>query len=107
MSASKSERPLAIYLLYFLLEGLFLFGLLWAARSQTHTIEDRLELIADLRDPSPFRAALLGELEKVYLSTVSHVRHTDPTLLDQITQGESEFEKSLPQFQKQNPRLLP
>lgn len=74
---------------------------------QNRAAEESVNAISELRDPSPFRAALVGQLDKIHLSLQGYLRSRDQALLQQVQNGQADFEKSVPEFEKQNPRLLP
>jgi PAS domain S-box-containing protein len=63
--------------------------------------------IAELKDPSPFRAALMGHLGKMRLALQGHLQSGDPALSDQAAQSRKDFLASLPEFARQSPRLFP
>lgn len=88
-------------------EAGILWGILKATRLQSRQIDADVSEISDLRDPSPFRAALLGHLDKISLSLAAYLRSPEPTLLSQIDKSRHDFENSLPEFAHQNKRLFP
>lgn len=77
------------------------------ARIQIRLSDEAVTAISDLRDPSPFRAALLGHLDKAHLNALGYLRTRDGALPDQVRDSEAEFERSVPEFERQNPKLLP
>ena len=87
--------------------ALALWVIVNAIHSQTARMEQAVNSISDLRDPSPFRVALTGHLDKIHLSALAYLRSPDAALPAQIKQSEKEFEGSLREFEKQNPRLFP
>lgn len=86
-----------------LLVGLLATGIRYEWRQIHRTINE----LAELRDPSPFRAALVGHLGKIRLGLQGFLRSGDRSLSDQAARGAAEFEASLPEFQKQNEKLFP
>jgi PAS domain S-box-containing protein len=88
-------------------EAALLWGVLRAAGMQSHQIDADVSEISDLRDPSPFRVALLGHLDKISLSLSAYLRSPDAGLLKQIDASRKDFENSLPEFEHQNKRLFP
>jgi len=63
--------------------------------------------VSDLRDPSPYRAALMGHLGKIHLAIQGYLRTPDPSLEKQADESRKDFETLLPDFVKQNPKLFP
>ncbi len=67
--------------------------------------------VSELRDPSPFRAALLGHLGKIHLSLEGYLRSlTDPLCLKNRQVGDSRKEISTRSFQNlcaKIPKLFP
>ncbi len=88
-------------------EAIILWGVLKAVHGQARRIDTDVSEISDLRDPSPFRVALLGHLDKISLSLSAYLRSPDPAPLKQITDSRQDFENSLPEFERQNKRLFP
>lgn len=88
-------------------EAAILWGVLKTVRLQSRKIDADVSEISDLIDPSPFRVALLGHLDKISLSLSAYLRSPDATLLKQIDQSRNDFENSLPEFERQNKRLFP
>jgi len=82
-------------------------GILKVAHFQARQVDAAVTEISDLKDPSPFRVALLGHLDKINLSLSAYVRSPDPALLKQISDSARDFENSLPEFEHQNKRLFP
>lgn len=87
--------------------ALALWGIVKSINDQTAQMELAVNNIADLRDPSPFRVALTGHLDKIQLSALAYLRSPDAALPAQVDRSEKEFEGSLHEFEKQNPRLFP
>ena len=88
-------------------EAGILWGILFAVGIQSHQIDGAVTEISDLKDPSPFRVALLGHLDKIQLSLAAFLRAPEPSLLKQISDSRLDFENSLPEFERQNKRLFP
>jgi len=88
-------------------EAGLLWGIILAATAQSRHIDAEVTEISDLKDPSPFRVALLGHLDKIQLSLDAYLRSPDPSLLKQIADSRQDFENSLPEFERQNKRLFP
>ncbi len=88
-------------------EAAILWGILKAVGMQSHKIDTDVSEVSDLRDPSPFRVALLGHLDKISLSLSAYLRSPDAALLQQIDASRKDFENSLPEFERQNKRLFP
>jgi exonuclease VII large subunit len=63
--------------------------------------------VSDLRDPSPFRAALMGHLGKIHVGLEGYLRSPDPSMEKQVAESRDDFEKLLPEFVGQNPKLFP
>jgi PAS domain S-box-containing protein len=84
-----------------------LLGLWWGISSQMNAMTRRVNDVSELKDPSPFRAALAGYLGKIHVGLQGYLHSPDPTLLDQVAQSRKDFEASLPEFQKENARLFP
>src|SRR5258708_221183 len=87
--------------------GLSLWGASKGITYNTRRSDEAVDAISDLRDPSPFRAALVGHLDKIHLSLNGYLRTRDQTLVQQVAQSETDFEHSVPEFERQNPKLLP
>src|SRR5438067_12050265 len=104
MSASRLIRsPTRAALL--LAAGLLTFaGIAATVLYHMNQLEQNVGALSDLHDPSPYRVALLGNLDKIHLSALNYMNTTDEALPEQIAKSESEFENSLLEFQKQNPR---
>jgi len=104
------NRPAKLGLRSFLIgaAALLLIGALaWAIRQQSQRVNESLNEIADLRDPSPFRVALTGHLDKIHLSLLAYIKNPDPALVDRIKSSQADFERSLHEFETQSPRLFP
>jgi len=86
--------------------GIF-WGLFQMAVSQSRRVDAAVTEISDLKDPSPFRVALHGHLDKIELSLSAYLRSPDPAPLKQIIDSRRDFENSLPEFEHQNKRLFP
>ena len=76
-------------------------------RHETQDVNRIVNEVSELRDPSPFRAALLGHLGKIQVSLNSYLRTLDPSLDKQVSESRDEFETLLPEFVRQNPKLFP
>jgi PAS domain S-box-containing protein len=90
-----------------LVEGAVLWGILKGVKLQSRHIDTDVSDVSDLKDPSPFRVALLGHLDKISLSLSAYLRSPEPTLLQQIDASRKDFENSLPEFEHQNKKLFP
>lgn len=88
-------------------EALLLWGLWRGILHETGAANQAVGEISDLKDPSPFRAALTGHLGKIHLSLQGYLRSPDPSLAKQAADSRQDFESSLPEFAGQNPRLFP
>jgi PAS domain S-box-containing protein len=88
-------------------EGLILWAIWMGVGAQTQAVNQAVLDISELKDPSPFRAALLGHLGKIHLGLRSYLRDPDPALERQAADGRRDFIASLPEFARQNPRLFP
>jgi len=95
--------------LFLLLTGqMALLLMIGAAVSyQVRWVEHKISEMADLKDPSPFTASLMGTLNTVNLNLVGFVQNRDPLLKQALEAGEQEFESALEEFHQQNQRLLP
>src|SRR5258708_4122544 len=87
--------------------ALILGGLWLDIRFETQAVNRIVNEVSELRDPSPFRAALLGHLGKIRLSLQGYLRSPDPGLEKQVNDSRDEFQALLPEFVKQNPKLFP
>lgn len=85
----------------------FLAGMGWLMLEQSKAADRALVEISDLRDPSPFRVALTGHLDKIYLNFQAYVKGPNQTLLDQMKTSQTDFERSLHDFEIQSPKLFP
>lgn len=74
---------------------------------QINLVHQKVTEIADLKDPSPFAASLIGFVNKINLYAASYVQNRDLQTLQPLAEAEKEFENSLGVFQKQNSRLFP
>ncbi len=83
--------------------GLLIVGI----RHEVRAVNAAVNQVSDLRDPSPFRAALMGHLGKIHLGLKGYLRSPDPTLEKQVEVSRKDFEALLPDFVKQNPKLFP
>lgn len=90
-----------------ILELAILWGIVRAISLQTRRVEAAVSEISDMKDPSPFRVALLGHLDKIHLSVLAYLRSPDPAPLKQVADSQRDFENSLPEFERQNRRLFP
>src|SRR3989338_1277219 len=88
------------------LEILLLTGLWWMTLRRMDRMNQAVNDLSELSDPSPFRAALMGHLGKIHLGLEAYFKSSDPALLDQASQSRRELETSLPEFKKQSPRLF-
>jgi PAS domain S-box-containing protein len=88
-------------------ESLLLGGLWKGIVDQTRGVNQAVTGISDLKDPSPYRAALLGHLGKMHLGLRGYLRSPDASLEKQVAQSRLDFEASLPEFERENPKLFP
>ncbi len=87
---------------------LALLGTLWwSGLRQIEGINKSVNDLSDLKDPSPYRVALMGHLGKIHLGLQGYLRSPDALLLEQVVQSRKDFEASLPEFAKENPKLFP
>src|SRR5258708_857104 len=108
MSRSKSKPSLNVRIaLFFTAEALLLGGLWWAGNHQMDAMNHSVNDIAELKDPSPYRAALMGHLGKIRLGLQGFLGSGDTALAEQVAQSRKDFDAALPEFQKENPRLFP
>jgi PAS domain S-box-containing protein len=103
----KSFSPNARMAALVLLEAAFLAGIWWGVNRQLDAMNYAVNEISELKDPSPFRAALTGHLGKIHLGLEGVFSGAEPSLADQVAESRKDFEAALPEFQKQNPRLFP
>src|SRR5438067_1392854 len=105
---SRSAKSAVIKLGFLMVcEGLLLFALWQGVNRQMAGMNQAVNDISELKDPSPFRAALMGYLGKIHLGLQGYLRSAGSSLLDQVAQSRKDFATSLPEFQKQNPKLFP
>ena len=88
-------------------EVLLLALLWWGIAAQTKAMNQSLNDLSELKDPSPYRAALMGHLGKIRLGLQGFLRSGDTSMADQSVLSRKEFESLLPEFEKQNPHLFP
>jgi len=74
---------------------------------QVRLVERKITEMADLKDPSPFTASLIGHLNRISLHLLGYGHNRDGESLQHIANVEKDFESSLVEFQKFNPRLFP
>ena len=86
--------------------GLLIWSVLWGMRDQIKDVNRTVNDVSDLKDPSPFRAALMGHLGKIHLGLEGYLRSPDPSLEKQIDDSRKDFEALLPDFIQQNPKLF-
>src|SRR4029077_17773815 len=104
----KSGSTLAVRnVLLVLGEILLLMGLWWGIVAQTGAMNRSLNELSELKDPSPYRAALMGHLGKIRLGLQGFLRSGDASMADQAAQSRKDFDALLPEFEKQNPHLFP
>jgi PAS domain S-box-containing protein len=104
----KINQPLWVRLFALAVGEVLLLGGLWMGiRRESRAVNDKVNEISDLRDPSPFRAALLGHLGKIHLAIQGYLHNPDPTLEKQVDDSRADFEALLPDFVAQNPKLFP
>ncbi len=105
---TTSKRPIALRLSALVIgEALVLAVIGFGTKHETKAVNQAVAEISDLRDPSPFRAALMGHLGKLHLALQGYLRTPDPSLEKQVRDSRSDFEALLPDFMKQNPKLFP
>jgi PAS domain S-box-containing protein len=90
-----------------LAEALVVWGITWGIRHEVKAVNQTVSEVSDLRDPSPFRAALLGHLGKIHVGLEGYLRSPDPSMEKQVAESREDFEKLLPEFVRQNPKLFP
>ncbi len=76
-------------------------------RHEIQAVNRTVNDVSDLRDPSPFRAALMGHLGKINVGFTGYLQSSDPSLEKQIQESRKDFETLLPEFVRQNPKLFP
>jgi hypothetical protein len=101
-----SKMPVKLALLI-LAEAILLLFLWKGVNQQMAGMNQAVNDISDLVDPSPFRAALMGYLGKIHLGLQGYLRTSDKAVLEQVALSRKDFTLSLPEFQKQNPKLFP
>jgi PAS domain S-box-containing protein len=102
-----SERPGRLIGALVLVEALWIGGLWWAGQGQLAAMNKAVNDIAELKDPSPFRAALMGHLGKIHLGMEGYLRSPSDSILEQVAQSRKDFTISMPEFERQNPKLFP
>jgi PAS domain S-box-containing protein len=105
MPRSNSLKPRVVALA--LVQVLVIAALWWGINHEVQKTNKAVNDVAELKDPSPFRAALNGYLGKIQLGMQGYLRSADPSLAEQMLQARKDFLASLPEFQKQNSRLFP
>src|SRR6185437_12272043 len=88
-------------------ELLFLGIIAAVVTYQVRMVETKITEMADLKDPSPFTARLVGYLNKTNMNLLSYIQNRDDAALQQIAESQKDFENSIVEFQKLNPRLFP
>src|SRR5471032_352669 len=98
MTPSQPGRP--IRRLVFLLTGQVLFLLIigGAVSYQVRWVNQKINEMADLKDPSPFTASLMGTLNTINLNLVGYLQNRDSLLQDALAASEKEFEAALTDF---------
>jgi PAS domain S-box-containing protein len=93
----------------FLLTGQVLFLLIigGAVTYQVRWVNQKINEMADLKDPSPFTASLMNTLNTINLNLVGYLQNRDPLLEEALKASEKELETGLQDFHQQNPRLFP
>jgi PAS domain S-box-containing protein len=104
---NRKPNPIWRIMVFCVAEALVLTGVWWGIRHETTAVNDTVNEVSDLRDPSPFRAALLGHLGKIHLALEGYLRSPDPSLEKQMVESRKDFEMLLPEFTRQNPNLFP
>jgi PAS domain S-box-containing protein len=103
----RKTNPKWRILMFCTIEGLILFGVWWGIQKEIASVNQAVNEVSDLRDPSPFRAALLGQLGKIHVALEGYLRSPDASLEKQIDESRKDFEMLLPEFTRQNPKLFP
>ncbi len=103
----KKKSTLVRVVALILAEGLLLCGIAVGIRHEINAINRSVTEVSDLKDPSPFRAALLGHLGKIHLGLGAYLRNPDPSMEKQIAESQKEFAALVPEFMKQNAKLFP
>lgn len=88
-------------------EALFVWVAWQGLRHETEAVNRTVSEASELKDPSPFRAALMGHLGKIHLGLEGYLRSPGPSMEKQIAESRQDFEALLPEFAKQNPKLFP
>ena len=105
---AKRKKSLILRISALSIGEALLLGGVWAGiHHETQTVNRTVNEVSELRDPSPFRAALLGHIGKAHLGLEGYLRSSNPSLLSQAEESLKEFESLLPDFVKQNPKLFP
>src|ERR1051326_5105926 len=106
MSApAKSYRAKTGWVLF--VEIFILVGVVFAVRYETRAVNATITDVSDLKDPSPYRVALMGHLGKIHLSLAGYLQSSDPALEKQMRESRKDFGALLPDFVHQNPKLFP
>ena len=79
----------------------------WGISSQMKAMNQSVNDISDLKDPSPYHAALMGYLGKAHVGLEGFLRSSDPALNDQVVQTRKDFDSAVAEFEHQNPKLFP
>ena len=87
--------------------ALILVGVWWGIRHEIAAVNQTVDEVSELRDPSPFRAALLGQLGNIHVGLEGYLRSPDASLEKQMADSRKDFEMLLPEFTLQNPNLFP
>lgn len=103
----RKQLPPVRILVLSLGEALLLWGVWFGIRHETAAVNRTVSEVSELKDPSPFRAALLGQLGKIHVGLEGYLRSPNPSLEKQIAESRRDFESLLPEFAKQNPKLFP
>jgi len=88
-------------------EAFVLAGIWWGIRQEIAAVNRTVDEVSDLRDPSPFRAALLSQLGNIHVALEGYLRSPDASLEKQMVESRKDFEMLLPEFTLQNPKLFP
>ena len=74
---------------------------------QVRMVEHKINDMADLKDPSPFTANLMGILNSINFNLASFIQNRDPLLKEAVETHAREFETTVAEFHRDNPRLFP
>ena len=104
---NRRPSPLVRILAISFGEALLLWGVWVGIHHETAAVNRTVSEVSELKDPSPFRAALMGQLGKIHVGLEGYLRSPNPSLERQIAESRKDFESLIPEFAKQNPKLFP